>query len=96
MIENILFQVGINELIQPESVTTAVALLIIGLLSIFYVAGLWLRSIVSLFMAMITTVVLSLTILTQLQFLWFWLSVIISSITVVLSMAIWVKTNGRI
>lgn len=74
-----------NALINPQEFTTSLALLIGILLSIVTFMGVKLRSAIIMFSLSLSAIVFLLVIMINLSFIWFWLTVLLSYITVLIA-----------
>jgi len=74
-----------NNLVQPQEFTTALAILIVFIFSSTLTAGVRLNSPFVLFNWTLMMVVFIMTFVAQIPFIWFWISVIATVISIVIA-----------
>lgn len=74
-----------SALINPQEFTTSLALLIGILLSIVTFMGVKLRSAIIMFSLSLSVIVFLLVVMINLSFIWFWTTVLLSYITVLIA-----------
>lgn len=75
-------------LMEPDGMTVELAILVIGMFVGFVWASVKLRSAATMFTTMLMSVVFVASIITNLSFVWFWMSVILSSFALFISISI--------
>ncbi len=80
--------IDFTNLASPQELDSALAFLILTLLGLFSYSGIRLSSPAVLIMWSLTVMVLILTFITSLPFLWFWLLILLGSIVVAISAAV--------
>lgn len=80
-----ILQTAFTDLIQPQELTTALALFIVAYLTLTAYLGYRLRHAAILFFWFIMVTVLVLIIMINLSFLWFWLTVLINALVIALA-----------
>ena len=78
-------QLQFNNLVEPEVLTEGLAIIIIAVIVLFAYLGYRLRNPVIFFMWFLLVTVLVFTFVTNLSFLWFWIMLILSSLTVAIT-----------
>lgn len=88
--------VNFSELVDPAQLEEPLAIIIVFILAMFFYSAVKLRSLVLSFTWMLLIVVLIMTFITNISFLWFWIMTILNSITLVMSIGIFFMFDSKI
>jgi len=88
-------QTSFDALVSPEFLTQELSMLLVGLFVIMIYTALRLRSLFGIFGWMLMIVALMLSLFTNLQLIWFWLTVIAESFILTLAAIAYTRAAAR-